>query len=332
MSDDLFNFLDEQHKQTGIAYWGCRSCTAYAKGMNHRMQEIENKIEEVKQSYTRNDGEIRKVESEVKKLAEKVERQGKMIEKAAETVDGNIYEELREREAKRLNVVMYGMGEAAEEATGRERWDWDIKSCENLFHALKIDIPVDNIRFCRRVGERTTTARPLVVGFYEERDRLRLLRCDTRKTVFADVEVCPDLTKKQRQEETELAKEAVKRNMQMNEDDRAKNLVWAVVGRKGEKRLVKAYADREAERLRAGRGRGEVRRPGIVPIRGRGRVGPGGRTRGGATAAGSGAEASWREEEEEAQVRGTRTRLNSKRTRPAEGDDEDMDEMPAAKH
>ncbi len=31
-------------------------------------------------------------------------------------------------------------------------------------------------------------------------------------------------------------------------------MVWAVVGRKGEKRLVKTFADREVERLRAAGG------------------------------------------------------------------------------
>ncbi len=36
----------------------------------------------------------------------------------------------------------------------------------------------------------------------------------------------------------------MKRNREMNEEDRAKNLVWAVVGRKGEKRLVKTFRDR----------------------------------------------------------------------------------------
>ncbi len=81
------------------------------------------------------------------------------------------------------------MVEAAEEATGQERWDWDIKSCDNLFHALNIDIPVDNIKFCRRAGEKGQAERPLVVDFHEEKDRARLLRTDTRKTAFADVEV-----------------------------------------------------------------------------------------------------------------------------------------------
>jgi hypothetical protein len=38
-----------------------------------------------------------------------------------------------------------------------------------------------------------------------------------------------------------------KRNKEMNEDHRAKNLVWEVVGRKGKIRLVKTFVDREAD-------------------------------------------------------------------------------------
>jgi hypothetical protein len=71
-----------------------------------------------------------------------------------------------------------------------------------------------------------------------------LLRQDTRGTAFDDVKVCPDLTKRQRQEETGLQDKAVKRNMNPSEDDRTKNLVWTVVGRRGEKRLVKRFAER----------------------------------------------------------------------------------------
>ncbi len=89
---------------------------------------------------------------------------------------------------------------------------------------------------------------PLVVGFHEEADRARLLRSDTRGTVFENMEVCPDLTKTLRQEETGMQEEAVKRNMNLSDEDRAKNLVCAVVGRKGAKRLVRRLADREGNR------------------------------------------------------------------------------------
>jgi flagellar biosynthesis GTPase FlhF len=339
ISDEIFNFLDTQQKETGTAYWACRACTAYAKGINHRMREIEGDLEKVKKSCDKNEEEIKKVEREVEKMAEKVDRQVKLVEKAAENTDSSVYEELRERETRRLNVVMYGMGEAEESVTGKGRWEWDIKSCLNLFGALKIDLTENSIKFCRRVGERGASARPLVVGFHEDRDRARLLRADTRGTAFEEVEVCPDLTKRQRQEELGLQEEAIRRNMNLGEDDRSKNLVWAVVGRKGDKRLVKRFAEREVERMRMARGRGQAPRGSgrgpTGPVRGRGLEAGHNRPErghGNGAAAVAGARPRGREsEEEEVQEIGTRGRLNSKRAR-GEEDMEDIDEIPVAKH
>jgi hypothetical protein len=45
-----------------------------------------------------------------------------------------------------------------------------------------------------------------------------------------------------------MQEDAVKRNMNLSEEDRAKNLLWAVVGRKGEKRLVRRLPEREIDR------------------------------------------------------------------------------------
>jgi hypothetical protein len=75
ISDEHINFLDTQHKETGMAYWACRPCTAYTQGMNPRMKEIESKLEDVKKSCKTNEGDIRRVEDDVKRLTETVERQ-----------------------------------------------------------------------------------------------------------------------------------------------------------------------------------------------------------------------------------------------------------------
>jgi hypothetical protein len=139
------------------------------------------------------------------------------------------------------------MGEAAEGTTGRGRWDWDVRSCRNLFSALRINLAEDCIKFCRRVGEPGAVPRPLVVGFHEEADRARLLRSDTRGTVFENMEVCPDLTKKQRQEETGMQEEAVKRNMNLSDEDRAKKLGVRCGGAEGSKNIGEK-AGREGNR------------------------------------------------------------------------------------
>jgi hypothetical protein len=73
------------------------------------------------------------------------------------------------------------------------------------------------------------------------------------------VDIGPDLTKKQRQEEANMKAEAVRRNMRMEDEDRSKNLAWQVVGPRGEKRLVKVYVDMEKERQSGARGRAAPR-------------------------------------------------------------------------
>jgi hypothetical protein len=54
----------------------------------------------------------------------------------------------------------------------------------------------------------------------------------------------PKPNKCQREEETDMNEEMVNRNKEINEEDSAKNLVWTVVGRKGEKRPVKNFEGR----------------------------------------------------------------------------------------
>ncbi len=252
--------IEYQVKQTGRTYWTCRSCTNYAEGMHHRMKQIEEKLAEVKQSCSKNEEGLSQVQAEVGRLAEKVEKQAKDASEATNSKEDSVYEEIREREMRRANVVIHGMKEAPLECKGRERWDWDGDSCWNLFRALKLDMSKDCIRFVKRVGDAESQPRPLILGFNEEGDKRRLLRCDTRNTPFSDVDIGPDLTKKQRQEEINMKAEAVRRNMRMEETDRAKNLAWQVVGPRGEKRLIKVYVDMEKERLNGDSGNMRQRR------------------------------------------------------------------------
>jgi len=79
MSDEIFNFFELQHKQTGITYWACRPCTAYAQGMNHRVKQLEEEMEEMKTACNKNDSGLVKLQGEVGKLAEKVEKQAKRV-------------------------------------------------------------------------------------------------------------------------------------------------------------------------------------------------------------------------------------------------------------
>jgi hypothetical protein len=53
------------------------------------------------------------------------------------------------------------------------------------------------------------------------------------------VGISKDLTPQEIHEEKEMEREAEKKNKDVNQEDRAKILKWLVVGKKGEKRLIK---------------------------------------------------------------------------------------------
>ena len=187
--------------------------------------------------------------------------------KIARAENGTI-EEMEEREARRLNVVFHKVGEFPRvEAPGAEKIEWDMKSCMNIFEELRLDIPLEAIKFSRRLGDRKEGPRPMVVGFHLEADRSKLLRAASwlENTRFKEVNVGPDLTKRQREKEASLRDEVDRRNQMLTEEDKAKNLQWAVVRGRGERRKINTTA-RQFQHQRPGSSKG--RRGRWAPIGG----------------------------------------------------------------
>ena len=84
--------------------------------------------------------------------------------------------ELRERESRRLNLVIHGLPEPAENIKDpRERMEADKTECEKLFIAMKARTRYQAIRFCRRIGERDSDPRPLVFGVHTEDEKRHIL-------------------------------------------------------------------------------------------------------------------------------------------------------------
>jgi len=125
---------------------------------------------------------------------------------------------------------------------------------------MGVIIEEDAVRFCRRVGEKKGDPRPLVCGFREEKDKNKVLRnaWKLEGTGFEKVSLCPDLTRKQREEEADMRKEADRRNAEeLTDEDLAKNLRWAAVGDRGQRFLVKTTAREPRTRGRGGQRTGE---------------------------------------------------------------------------
>ena len=360
ISKELFAILGNPGKFGGSVCWNCDSCNASAVRLEDRMKALEHSHREVETRMVRTENTVQEAVLRVEKVERRQDKVEDMLERERERARVERVMEMRERELRKKNIVVHRMEEAGDWAsTADERRTWDMDSCLNVFHALKLDWNKDAIRFCRRIGERGEDPRPMVVGLSREAqkeellDRTRFLK----DTPFADVGIVPDLTQEQRRDESDMVAEAERRNAERSEDELAKNLVWRVVGRKGEKRLLKTV-EREENRS-SGRGRGvllprggvsswtPVARGGVGGGTGRGaRGGAGDGTRGGAGPVGGDrwrggsrgrGVGTWTGEtggrEQLLQLvrngaAGNRTRVNSKRVRDGEEEEDRTQPVP----
>ena len=164
---------------------------------------------------------------DVKELKEQMKNRDKNIDQKIAKSEERQAEEQRERDLKKNNVVMYRVPEHENEnATGKERIDWDRKVIVEIFEIVNSGLDEDDIKFCRRIGERGDGARPLIVGLFSEADKSRVLRKakNLEQTRFQEVNIAQDLTKKQRDAEAGMVREAERRNEDLSEEDQAKNL------------------------------------------------------------------------------------------------------------
>lgn len=240
-------------KATGQTFWSCRACSTYAAGMNHRLREIGDKAQAAMDM-------AKESAKETAQLKERIEKDKDVTEKKVEKCELSVYEEMNLREEKRKNVVIYGLEEAVE-TEGWKRMEVDKRKLNELFTILDINVSVEmDVEFCRRVGERSDRARPLVVGFFTEWSKSVLLKnCRyLADSEMSHLSIANDLTEKQRRLEKDLVKEAERRNAEeLTAEERTKNLEWRVVGKKGQKRLIKTYG--QADRARGAVQRGATR-------------------------------------------------------------------------
>ncbi len=155
ISDDEYKFVTEQLQLTGVGYWACRACASYAVNMNRRLKQIEDKLEQCTKTVDTNTEKIKEVEKKVEGLSSELKKEGEKTVKLVKQGERSVYEEMHERETRRLNVVFFGIAELNKrEATGKDKMAWDRKSCCNIFEALHLDMGEEAVKFCRRVGEK----------------------------------------------------------------------------------------------------------------------------------------------------------------------------------
>ncbi len=97
VTDEFFKHLEDQVKNTGMAYWACRPCTAYSQGITRKMRQVESKVEGLVITVDEVKGGLEEVKDEVKKVKDKVTKVEEKIAEATEKNNDIVFEELRER-------------------------------------------------------------------------------------------------------------------------------------------------------------------------------------------------------------------------------------------
>lgn len=276
----VLKYFELQQTESGSHSWSCKGCNIAYAALNTRIRQIENRTKILEQQVTVNtascqqvDSRVDKVEATVKNLEEKAKSDKK------EVMEGTIKEwskEQREREARRDNVVVYGLEEPPRSITvGSERQELDKIETARLFAAMDMDLGDDDVKFMARIGkliESNKEPRPLKISF-RDKARKEMLFASARRlprTNYQHVSIAPDLTDRQREEEKEMIKEVERLNENMTEDE-ALNYEYRCVGRKGERTIQKTRVRSRGRGAFRGRGshRGNNRRadnPNLIPL------------------------------------------------------------------
>ena len=153
-------------------------------------------------------------------------------------------EEMKEREEKAPNVVIYGLKESKEEDPEARKED-NKQMMAELAQALEVEVETGAFEIKYRAGKKRDdgTPRPMIVKLSTEQKKEQLLARAGRlakKPTWKEVFVRPDLTRRQRDEanrkEKKLREEAEKKTEQAKNDGR--NGRYIVVGLRGSSRRV----------------------------------------------------------------------------------------------
>jgi hypothetical protein len=126
--------VSEQLQNTGVGYWACRACATYAANMNRRMKQIEDRLEQYSKETETNKETLKVMDSKVEKICEELKKKDEKTEKLVKQGESNVYEEMQERESRKLNVLFFKIPVLNEKnATGKDKMEWDKKSCCNVF-------------------------------------------------------------------------------------------------------------------------------------------------------------------------------------------------------
>lgn len=165
------------------------------------------------------------------------------MEKAITVISQDMAKEMKEREDRSGNIVVYGMEESKEEKR-EERDKEDEAKVRVMAREMGVEVKGEvAVKFRAGKMKEDGSPRPLIVSITDEETREKMMdqaRFLARRDGWSRVYVQPDMTPKQRDEakkqEDDLKKEAEEKTEEAKKE--GKKGKYAVVGRRGQKRLM----------------------------------------------------------------------------------------------
>ena len=161
---------------------------------------------------------------------------------------------------------MHDIAEPDQDDT-RARKEHDSRLLCEIFDYLGIKCqPSNDFKFVTRAGAKTAdNIRPIIVGFHESQKRDRLLANAHKLRNNRDmksVRILPDLTRKQRESDEKVNKEAERLNAELEQSGDYTHH-WRVVGQRGARSLAKSTGVRQQRQT--GQKRGPPESTGSTP-------------------------------------------------------------------
>ena len=209
------------------------------KKLNGRLAKLEKEVKDVKTDVETLNEKHDSTGQEVADLRNELKEVKKSVEKASASDQGDVLSEMKDREARKLNVIINGL----KESTATEKTQ--VQEEENvllngLFGNMQMNVATttENIKFKTRLGaKQPNKQRPFLVKFRDQRTRDDVLR-NARRITTSGIRIKPDLTKLQR-EEDEKFKKKVDEDNNDEPSDESGDFRWKVVGPPGDLRKVK---------------------------------------------------------------------------------------------
>lgn len=264
IDEDVFQLIQKIHKKSGHHFWSCEGCSTglnkLQKMVNINREQIATLKEDVSVLKTDQESQSADIEANKSDIVTLKQDLKEIQKKSTDNSCETLIEEFEQRDAKKSNIIIFALDEQDQSLDSVEKKKLDTNKVADIFSVMKCSIDIKkDVKFVSRIGVYDDEkVRPLTIGFYNEEKKDKVLSCtwNLAKSTYVHLSISPDLTKVQIAKEKELIAEAKTLNENLSSEE-AKNYLWKLVGKKGQRKLRKT----EKKKVNIPRGRiGSVRR------------------------------------------------------------------------